>query len=205
MKIINNIKSKLVYSFFISGMVFLTTSCSDNKTDDSKEVAQQENMAKMDTTGQAIVVVENDDYTKFLMDAAEIQLEEISLGKLAQQKGNSPHVKELGRMMEEGHTKTLDELKILAQSKSVSIPASITEDSKDAYEKLEKKSGNDFGIAYSQMMVEHHKDAIKLFEKASTESEDPDIRNWASMKLPSLRTHLKHAEECKIECDKMKS
>jgi len=200
-----NFKSILVHAICIAGTIFLTSSCSENNTVDSKEAAEQENIENMVADNQTIVVVENDNDAKFLMEAAEMQLEEISLGKLAQQKGSSPHVKELGKMMETQHTKSFIELKALAQSKSVSVPESNTEDSKDAYEKLVDKTGNDFGKAYSDMMVEYHEDAIKLFEKASTESEDADIRAWAAKELPALRTHLTHAEACKKECDKAKS
>jgi putative membrane protein len=206
MKNLINFKSILVHSICIAGTVFLAASCTEKRTLDSKNVAEQENIAKLTTEeDKAIVVIENDNDAKFLMQAAEMQLEKIRLGQLAQQKGSTSHVKELGKMMEEDHTKALTELMALAQSKSVSIPASITEDSKDAYEKLEDKTGNDFGKAYSDLMVEHHEDAIELFEKASTDSEDAEIRTWASQKLPALRMHLEHAETCKEECDKMKS
>ncbi len=204
MKNLINYKSILVLSIGIAGTLFVA-SCTEKRTPDTKNVAEQQNISKLAAEDKAIVVIDNDNDAKFLMEAAEMQLEEISLGKLAQQKGNTPHVKELGKMMHEAHTKTLAELKALALSKSVSIPTSITEDSKDAYEKLEVKTGNDFGKAYSEMMVEHHEDVIDLFEKASTDSEDAGIRSWASEKLPDLRVHLKHAEACKVECDKIQS
>ena len=220
MKNLINIKSILIPALFIAGS-FLVVSCSESRTNtadsnadsrdaasrdtDSKEVAQQENIAKMASDDQTIVVVENDNDAKFLMDVAEMQLEEISLGKLAQQKGNTPQVKELGKMMEAARTKTLTEVQALAQSKPGSIPTTITEDSQDVYQKLNDKTGNDFGKAYSDMMVEHHEDAIKLFEKISTDSEDTDIKAWAAQKLPGLRTHLKHAEESKKQNDELKS
>jgi putative membrane protein len=139
------------------------------------------------------------------MEAAEMQLEEISLGKLAQQKGNSAHIKELGKMMEEDHTKSFTELQALAQSKSISIPTTVTEDSMDAYNNLNEENGNDFGKAYNDMVVEHHEDAIELYEKAATDSEDPAIRAWATEKLPGLRTHLQLAKSAKEKSDNTKS
>lgn len=72
-------------------------------------------------------------------------MEEIRLGKLAQQKSNAALVKELGAMMEKEHGKALTELQALALSSSGSIPTTETEDPKDAYEKRNKKSGDDFG------------------------------------------------------------
>ena len=54
------------------------------------------------------------------------------------------------------------------------------------------------------MMVSGHKDAISTFEKASTESTDADIKQWATGMLPGLRTHLDHAMMCQKKSDKMK-
>ena len=60
-----------------------------------------------------------------------------------------------------------------------------------------------FGKKYSEMMVDGHKDAIELFEKASIESTDPDIRAWANATLPILRTHLEHSLACQKACAKI--
>jgi len=204
MKNLINFKSILVYSMCIAGTFFLASSCSENKTVDSMEVAEDENMSKSAIDDQAIVGVDNDNDAKFLMEAAEMQMEAISLGKLAQQKGTSSHVKDLGKMMESDHSKSMTELEVLAQSNSIAIPTSATENSQDAYEKLEDETGNEFGKKYSKMMVEHHEDAIGLYEKAASDSENPEIRTWASEQLPGLRTHLEEAKACKEECDKMK-
>lgn len=205
MKYLINSKLAFAYSACITAALFLASACVDNKKVDAEKVAEQQNRLEMDTDNDAIVVIENDENSKFLMAAAEMQLEDISLGKLAQQKGTMPHVKELGKMMVDNHTKFLSELQALSKSKSVSIPTSISENSQEAFEDLNEKTGNDFGIAYSERVVEHHEDAIELFEEASTDSEDEEIRVWATDKLPGLRSHLAKAEACKKECDKMKS
>ena len=191
-----NIKSILIISICTAGTLFLMSSCSENDSTDSREAAEKKNIEKQRSDGSS-VHVKNDSDVKFLMDAAEMQLEEISLGKLARKKGNSPRVKELGKKMEETHSNAFAELRTLAQSKSVSIPMRMTNDSKKVYDKLDKKSGSDFDQAYCEMMVENHEDAVELFEIASTESENSEIRNWASRKIPALRAHLGQAEACK--------
>jgi putative membrane protein len=55
------------------------------------------------------------------------------------------------------------------------------------------------------MMVEHHEDAIELYEKAATDSEDATIRAYATEKLPGLKTHLQHAQAAKEKSDNMDS
>ena len=52
------------------------------------------------------------------------------------------------------------------------------------------------------MMVNGHKDAITMFDKASTESIDEDIKAWAIAMLPVFRTHLDHAITCQEKCEK---
>ena len=69
-----------------------------------------------------------------------------------------------------------------------------TEDTKDAYKKLnDKAEQKDFNKSYADMMVDGHKKAVDLFEKQSTESSDVEIREWATSMLPELRTHLDQA------------
>jgi putative membrane protein len=190
-----NYKSKLMQVIFILAVVFGTASCNNTKTEDTKEVAEDQNDEKFDDK-------KNEKDAQFLVNAAEINREEISLGQLAQQSGRSTLVKELGKMMEDAHTKSLAELTALAKSKNITLPDAQTEDGLDAYKKLNDKSGNDFDEAYSDMMVKGHKDAISLFEKASTESADMDIRAWATATLPDLRTHLDYSLNCQKESSK---
>lgn len=139
----------------------------------------------------------------FLMKAAEINLEEIKLGQLAQQKGTMPHVKELGKMMVDEHTKAMKELTALAKTKMITIPMEPAATAMDAYNNMKAKPGKEFDKAYSDMMVMGHKDAIALFEKNSTDAKDADVKGWALKMLPALRTHLDHSMMCQKECAKM--
>lgn len=191
-----NFKPVLHIATLIIAVIVGITSCKNNYSKDTKDVAEDHNDAKFDKN-------ENEKDAQFLVNAAEINMEEISLGQLAQQKGSTNHVKELGKMMEESHTKSLAELTALAQTKSISLPTSQTENVKEAYKNLNEKSGNDFGKEYSSMMVKGHEKAIELFEKASTDCTDPDIKTWATATLPVLRTHLDRAMVCEKQCEKM--
>jgi len=168
-------------------IVIVIASCGYNqKPKDNKVVAEEQNDEKFDNNKQ-----EKD--AQFLVNAAEINLEGIQLGQLAQQKGGTAQVKELGKMMEDAHTKSLNDLTALAQSKTITIPTSSTENAQDSYQKLNEKSGNDFDKAYVDMMVSDHEDAIEAFENAAKDSNDSDIRNWATASLTELRTHHTHS------------
>jgi putative membrane protein len=140
---------------------------------------------------------------QFVDKAARISLEEIKLGELAQQKSAVSEVKELGKMMEEGHRQSLDGLKALAERKSIILPSTPPQSAYEAYKNLKGKLEADFDKAYCEMMVSGHKGAIELFEKASRDSNDIQIREWAAATLPVLRVHLDHAVTCQMKCEKM--
>lgn len=192
-----NFTSKMLQATFISALMLGYSSCSNNKTEDSKEVAEAHNDAKFDNN-------KNEKEAQFLVNAAEINREEISLGQLAQQRGKTNDVKELGKMMEKAHRKALVNLTAMATTKNISIPSSPTEKEQEVYKKLSDKSGINFDKTYADMMVDGHKNAIDFFEAASIESTDLDIKAWATATLPELRLHLDHSLVCQKILSKMK-
>lgn len=187
-------KTALLQLGVIISLFFLGSCNTTQKQEDTKDVAEEYNDAKFDGNKQ-----EKD--AQFLVNAAEMNMEEILVGRLAQQIGTTSHVKALGKMMEDAHTTSLNELTVLAKSKMITIPTSPTDNAQAAFKGLNEKSGTDFDKAYADMMVSDHKDAISTFENASTEGTDTDIRNWAATALPGLRKHLDAAMDCKKKCD----
>ncbi len=188
-------KKSVLYASFFFVAVLALMACNDSE--DSKKVAAEANDKKFDNTNR-----EKD--ATFLVDAAEINLEEIKLGQLAQQKGTMADVKELGKMMEQAHSKAMSETDSLARKLLITIPSSSTENALDAYNKLDTKSGTEFDKAYCDKMVNGHKDAILLFEKVFTDLNNAEIKQWAANMLVGLRTHLEHAIECQKKCENIK-
>jgi putative membrane protein len=186
----NAINTVFIYTLLLSIIIIISSCGSNQKTDDTKDATDNNNTAE-----------KRDE--QFLVDAAGINLEEIKLSQLAQQNSMAPDVKEMAKMMETEHTTCLNDLKALAEKKSITIPTSITKEGEDAYQKLMNISGTEFDKKYCDMMVDGHKNAISEFEKTSTDSNDPDIRTWASETLPALRKHLDHALNCQKNCTKM--
>lgn len=192
--------SKALLGAAVVTLSFGMQSCKQEpKQEDPKEVAEDENEAKFDDV--------NDDKEKdsdYLVAAAEVDMKEIELGKLAQQKSTNPDVKALAKMMVDAHTKALADLKAAATTKNISIPESFTEKGQDAYKDLNDKTGHDFDKAYADKMVEGHEKMIEKMEKASEKATDPDIRMWAANMLPELRKHLEHSKMTKEKVDAVK-
>src|SRR6187402_975356 len=103
-------------------IIFLQSCKNETKQEDPKEVAEDQNEAKFDT------IDSKEDDSEFLVDAAEINLAEIEIGKLAQTKSSNPEVKKFGKMLVDEHTKSAAEVKAIADKRNFSLPTSITEE-----------------------------------------------------------------------------
>ena len=174
-------------------------SCKDEKkAEDTKEVAEDQNEAKFEDTNEA-----KEDDSDYLVAAAEVDMKEIELGKLAQKSANAD-VKGLGKMMIDEHTKSSAALKAFAAKKNISLPMALTEKGNEAFKDLNEKTGADFDKKYADMMVEGHEKTIEKMEKASEKANDEEVRMWAAGMLPTLRTHLEHAKAVKAKVDAVK-
>lgn len=161
----------------------------NNAEKDSTETADSLN-AEKDTsmTGPGIAVVEDD--AKFVVDAANGGMTEVELSKLAQQKATNAKAKEFADMMVMDHTKANEELKALAKAKNVTLPDSLNADSKKAWDDLSKKSGVDFDKAYINAMVDDHRKTVNMFEGASKNLKDAELKAFVDKTLPVIKGHL---------------
>jgi putative membrane protein len=173
------IKSTMVTATLLSAMA-----CHENKKpEDTKVVADTQNEYNFETNSK-----END--AAFLVNAAAININEIELAQLAQQKSSNDDLKGFARMLDTDHQASIKEIKNIANTKSVVIPTSMTDEGKTNFKNLTNLSNVDFDKTYTNLMVKAHQDAIVLFDKESTESKDKAIKTLALATLPKLRQHL---------------
>jgi putative membrane protein len=128
---------------------------------------------------------------KFYRDAAEGGLAEVAMGNLAQQKAQSPSVKEFGAQMVKDHSAANEKLKALAQSKNITLPANPSVSEIETKSKLQALSGQSFDKSYIKGMIKDHEEDIAEFKKEATSGQDPDARAFANATLPTLEMHLK--------------
>ncbi|MEG5046269.1 DUF4142 domain-containing protein [Microcoleus sp. B4-C1] len=126
----------------------------------------------------------------FAMQAGQIGMMEVQLGRLAVQRGSSASVKQYGQEMVEEHTQANEELMQLAMQKEVKLPTEMSTQNKALMERLSGLSGTSFDRAYKQAMIDSHNQAIALFQAQSQQGQDPELKAWATQKLPNLQAHL---------------
>jgi len=128
---------------------------------------------------------------KFYRDAAEGGMAEVAMGNLAQQKAQSPSVKEFGAQMVKDHSAANEKLQALAQSKNITLPANPSVAEMEAKSKLQVLAGQSFDKSYIKGMIQDHEQDIAVFKKEAASGHDPDARAFASATLPTLEAHLK--------------
>jgi putative membrane protein len=132
---------------------------------------------------------------KFMQKAAVGGMFEVEAGKIAAQKGMSDEVKVFGQRMVDDHTKAGNELAQLAESKGVKLPGTLGRKDKEQIEKLNKMKPADFDRQYIDMMVKDHKEDVKEFAAEAKNGKDDDVKAFAAKTLPTLREHLKMAQD----------
>lgn len=190
---------------FISFIVLGSASCNSNqKPKNDTTVSAGQNGTNVDTVNEREGMLNKQNDTLFLTKATEINLEEIKLGKLAQQKSKLTVIKDLGKMIQDDHNKLMISLTALAKKKSIAIPTSLNDAAEADYKKLNSVSGSNFDLKYSDMMINGHKAAIAQFEKDSAKLNDPDLKRWAITTLSILRKHLAHSIIARKASEKIK-
>ena len=138
----------------------------------------------------------------FAREAANGGMSEVELGRLAVERAANPAVKAFGQRMVDDHSKANVELQAIASQAGIALPGQVDAKEKQTYTRLAALSGAAFDRAYIDDMVKDHKADIALFEKASRASGDSPIKKFAADKLPTLREHLKMAEQARASLGK---
>ena len=127
----------------------------------------------------------------FMEDAAKGGMHEIQMGHLGIERGQSQAVKGFSQRLINDHSMANQELAELAKQKGVSLPG---DDAKMVSMPIETKTGADFDREFGRAMIEDHRKDISAFEKEASSGSDPELKNWASKTLPTLRAHLAEAQ-----------
>jgi putative membrane protein len=178
-------------------MALACFSCGNGQPD-STEAAKDSNATKMsdsNTTNAMAPTVSKADQS-FAVDAANGGMTEVKAGQMAEEKGMANDVKDYGKMMVKDHTALADKLKMIATSKNITLPSTISSDMQKDLDDLDKKTGKDFDKAFLDMMVSDHKKVISAFEDEAKNGSDADLRAFADSSLHQLHNHLDDAQKC---------
>jgi len=178
----------------------MVSACGSNGSKETNNTNADNNASDTLTSYDSATVVKDAADTStnypatFAVKAASGGMMEVELGTLAQQNAQNPRVKAFGAMMVKDHSKANKELMTIATSKTISIPGKVSEEHQNHIDEMKKLKGADFDKHYMDMMVNDHKEDIDLFETASKNIEDQDLKAFALKTLPILNMHLDSAK-----------
>jgi putative membrane protein len=132
---------------------------------------------------------------QFASEASSGGMAEVQLGQLAEQKGTSADVKAFGKRMVTDHTKAGEDLKKVAHDQGMTLPTTISKEDQITYDRLAKLDGAQFDAAYAKAMLQDHKKDVAAFEKQSTSGSNDALKQFAARTLPTLKDHLKEAQD----------
>lgn len=147
----------------------------------------------VDNNGRTVEVktVETDRADRnFIEKVARAGLDEVAISKVAVERSSNPDVRRFAQKIVSDHENLHSDLASLATLKHVSLPAKD-----NVAEKWQKRDAKDFDRDYVNHMVSAHEDTVKLFEKQSTESKDPEVMEFARKHLEKLQAHLHAATD----------
>ena len=138
---------------------------------------------------------------EFVTRASSSNNFEIAAGGLAVTRAENAEVKHYGEHMVSDHGTAGMEMKNLAAGKGWAVPDALQQKEQQNLDKLTALNGAAFDREFANIMVQSHQDAIALFEIGADPMgvPDADLRNLASAKLPTLRTHLQDAVALKTQ------
>jgi len=131
----------------------------------------------------------------FMTSAAQANLAEVEVGRLAAEKSTNADVKKFGQMMVDDHSQANSQLMDLAQKKNIALPNQPDEAHKKDAGRLSDLTGAEFDRSFMTTMVQEHVKAVALFEASSKSAKDSDIRAFAEKTLPVLKHHLEMARD----------
>lgn len=115
------------------------------------------------------------------------------MGTLAQQKGGTPAVRDFGQRLVRDHTKSLDELKSVAQQQNITLPTEPNSTQMIDYKNLSSLNTAEFDKKFARHMVNDHVRAVTEFKAEAKNGTNPQIKNFAAKSVPVLETHLRLA------------
>jgi putative membrane protein len=183
-------------SFILLGgfIVFQACNTTTTKVETADSLNNKDAQVMVQAPDTAIKAVPNTSNTDevsadFALKAAKGGMMEVELGRWAQQHSGNASIKDFGAMMVTDHSAAGNELRSIASTKNISLPAVPEGDVKLHIDNMKEKKGAYFDRAYVDMMIEDHDKDVAEFEKAANSLADQDLKNFAAKTLPTLKKH----------------
>ena len=136
----------------------------------------------------------------YLATAASSDQFEIQSGQLAQQASQNPAVQSFGGMLVTDHTQSTQMLMAAAQSARITPPPpTLLPQHQAMLDQLRAAgSGPAFDMAFQQVQVQAHQQALTLHQNYAASGDVPALRATAGQIVPVVQRHLTMAQSLQV-------
>ncbi|NGZ82863.1 DUF4142 domain-containing protein [Duganella aceris] len=132
---------------------------------------------------------------KILRALAQANMAEVAAGHIALKRSTTQDVKAFAQQMVDDHTKGLQAVQEVAQSKNFTLPTEPDAKHKKMAARLDKLSGAAFDKVYlANAGVSDHKAAYQQVVEAQKKAADPDVKALAAKLQPTIDHHLQKVQ-----------
>jgi putative membrane protein len=131
----------------------------------------------------------------YLTFAAQANLAEIALGKLARRASDSESVHDFGRDMVKDHRKLYGSLQATASTLGVQLPTRPSRDQRRVARAWSTLDGRAFDCAYVPFEWGDHQLVISMTDREVQLGTEPAVKQGAAASLPVLQEHFMHAKD----------
>jgi putative membrane protein len=124
----------------------------------------------------------------FIQTAGSLGLLQVKLGKLAEEKGSSPSVRDYGKRMVSDYTKVNEELAAGAKQAAYPEPVMLRQH-KQVLDRFTKTGRSSFDKKYMAEMVKQQEEAVDLFKREAEGGRVKSLKALASKTLPEVEQH----------------
>jgi predicted outer membrane protein len=137
----------------------------------------------------------NDSDEEFVEWAAQSNLAEIEMGKIAVSRGISPLVRDFGQQMVDDHTTAQNELRDIDNDfRDIDWPEGLNSQNENLRSQLENASEETFDSLYMRTKINMHQTAITRYQTASSTASETRVKDYAARHLPTLEEHHERAD-----------
>jgi len=134
------------------------------------------------------------------MTSSQSDQYEVLAATVASAQGQDPRVRTYAQEMIRDHTRLGEDLRQAAIASKLPPPEpGISSDQASLLSSLQSLRGPDFDRTYARQQTLVHAQAVAVEESFAESGSDPNLQKAAKSALPSIREHLKKAQQLSVD------
>jgi putative membrane protein len=130
----------------------------------------------------------------FLMKTAASSMAQMELAQIAQTRGSSSQVRQLGTRLANDQLQVSQDLQEIADQADLTLPTEPDRLSQATAQRLRGTTGTGFDTAFVQQVVRDNQRQIAIVRRQAQTAKDPTVKAFAQRYLPLIQLHLQLAQ-----------